>query len=156
MTMLHRTERFVLGLLTVGLILLVAIQMMMTNEEARDYLQMVQGRIQSLFNPEAQPVAMMGEGEEYVTIKLVNQRPYSQARVMVNNERAFSFEQSSLQVPVNIGDFLILDTRGIADALWFEIADVSEGITSIQVGKQYRVFDGLEVIPVETAQTGKM
>lgn len=152
----HRTERFVLWLLTVGLIFLVAIQMMMTNEEARDYLLMVEGQVKSLFPPVAQPVAMIEEGDEHITIKVLNRNSYSKARVMLNNEQAFYFEQGSLQIPVNHGDFLILDTRGVPEAMWFEITAVSDGITSVEVGQQYRVLDGLAVLPVETARAGKL
>lgn len=153
--MLHRTERFVLWLLTVGLILLVSIQMMMTNEEARAYLQVVEGRIQSLIRPEARPVSLV-EAEEHVTFKLLNKGSFSKARVIINSEQAFYFQQSALRVPVNSGDFLILDTRGISDALWFEVVDVSQGISSVKVGQQYRVCNGLEVVPVETVQASKM
>lgn len=120
----------------------------MTNEEARQYLRTLESRVHNLVEPEIHQVAMMGT-DKYVTIKLLNPGSFPTARVFVNNERAINFTTSVVKIPVKNGDFLILDTRGISDPIWFEVQDFSEEITTLRLGQQFWVKNNLEVVAIE-------
>ncbi len=148
------TDRFIKGLITVGLVLLISIQIMMRFDVSKNYLMWVESQVHDILGHEVQEVAVLTK-EDYVIIKLLNSGSYSQARVMVNNERAYYFTKPTLKIPVNDGDLLILDTRCYSEGLWFEIIDVSDQINNLQYGQQFRVKKDLQSIMVEIGQRSK-
>ncbi|MCK4259038.1 MAG: hypothetical protein KAX49_08675 [Halanaerobiales bacterium] len=141
------TDRFIKWIVTVGLILLITIQIMMRFDGTQHYLKLVESRIQGWVGTEVKEVVVFNR-EEYITLKLLNGAIHK-ARVLLNNERDYYFSKSTIQIPVKDGDLLILDTRGISEALWFEVIDFSDKITSLKFGQQFRVKNDLQVISIE-------
>ena len=137
-----------IGILTVGLILLITVQLMMEFDKTKIYLNWVESQVGEFFGPELEQVAVVSTND-YVVIELLNPGEYSTARVLVNNDRAFYFQRRLVKVPVTNDDLLIIDTRGIDKALWFEVIDFSKNVTSLEKGQQFRVKDGLKVIDIK-------
>lgn len=150
--MFRRTERFVIGILTVGLILLITVQLMMQTEETKSTLVRIESKLHALIGQEVEEVAMMNS-DGFVTLKLMNQGYFPQARVLVNNERAYYFKGDTIKIPVNNSDMLIIDTRGISHSLSFRVVDHSTSITSLQQGLEIRVCDSLSVFPIQMDRT---
>lgn len=146
--MFHSTGRFVMGIIAVGLVLLISVQIMMEFDQTRSYLKWVEGRLGIIDLPEVREVSSYIP-EETVTIKMLNSGEYSDARVLMNNERDYHFQTKIVQIPVTDGDLLIIDTRGIDEALWFEIIAFSETITSLKQNQQFRVRNDLQVIEIK-------
>ncbi|MCG8642466.1 MAG: hypothetical protein MI862_22255 [Desulfobacterales bacterium] len=119
----------------------------MNFDQTRSLLRLAEDRIIGSRQNPVKEVAVVAN-DAYVSLKLLNPVDYSLARVFVNNERVFSFDEPVLQIPVNNGDFIILDTRGIKDALWFEVIDFSENVFSLKKGQQFRVKNGLETFSI--------
>ncbi len=140
-----------MGIVTVGLVLVISVQIMMGFEQTRDYLRWAEGRLGIIDQPEAQQVSSV-ISEDSVTIKLLNSGDYPDVRVLLNNESAYYFETEYVQIPVWDGDLLILDTRGINEALWFEVIDFSPNVSSIKRGQQFRLKNEMEVIEVIVEQ----
>ncbi len=149
--MFYSTGRFLMGIVTVGLVLVISVQIMMGFEQTRDYLRWAEGRLGIIDQPEAQQVSSV-ISEDSVTIKLLNSGDYPDVRVLLNNESAYYFETEYVQIPVWDGDLLILDTRGINEALWFEVIDFSPNVSSIKRGQQFRLKNEMEVIEVIVEQ----
>ncbi len=140
-----------MGIVTVGLVLVISVQIMMGFEQTRDYLRWAEGKLGIIDQPEAQQVSSV-ISEDSVTIKLLNSGDYPDVRVLLNNESAYYFETEYVQIPVWDGDLLILDTRGINEALWFEVIDFSPNVSSIKRGQQFRLKNEMEVIEVIVEQ----
>lgn len=130
-----------------SLVLLISVQILLNFDQTRAILRIAEDRIIGVRQSPAKEVAVV-TNDAYISLKLLNLGNYSQARVFVNNERAFNFDEPILQIPVNNGDFIILDSRGIKDALWIEVIDFSENIQGIKKGQQFRVKDGLETFSI--------
>lgn len=150
--MLNTTGRFLLGFITIGLVLLISIQILLGFEQTKNYLHWAEsqlGIIKEQIYPQSIQKVSQTTSNENVTVRLLNSGTYPGVRVLVNNERAFYFKNSTVQIPVNAGDLLIIDTRGIETALWFEIIDYSAKIISLQKGQQFRVRNDFQVIEIK-------
>lgn len=150
--MLRRTERFLVGLMTIGMILLITVQLMMQSGEPRSYIQQLESKIRSLTGTEVQEVAMLNS-DGFITLTLLTKGYYPQARVLVNNDKAYYFTKGPVKVPVNHSDMIIFDTRGIKTNLRFKVLDYSVGITNVRSGQEFWVYDGCTVFPIEMNQT---
>ncbi|AZR72752.1 hypothetical protein BBF96_04700 [Anoxybacter fermentans] len=146
--LLNATGRFLMGLITVGLVLLITIQLMMGFEQTRHYLKWVESQVYELIDPDLKKVAVVIP-EEYVILELLNPGNFSEVRVLVNNEKVYYFNHSIVRIPVKDGDLLIIDTRGIETALWFEVRNYSKRVSNLKIGQQFRVKNGLEVIYIK-------
>lgn len=150
--MLRSTERFLVGLMTIGMILLITVQLMMQSSEPRSYIQELESKIRNLTGTEVQEVAMLNS-DGFVTLKLITKGHYPQARVLVNNDQAYYFDKGPVKIPVNSTDMLIFDTRGIKTDLWFKVLDFSTGITNVRSGQEFHVYDGCAVFPIQMEKT---
>lgn len=148
-------ERFMKGIITIGLVLLITIQLMMGFDQTRNMLRWVEGQIHEVVDPEVQQVSTTMEYDQYVTLKLLNPGDYSKARILVNNEYAYNFDQRVVKVPVKNNDLLIFDTRSYLEAVWFEVLNFSQEITNLKEGQQFRVKCGFETIPIEVKYQSK-
>lgn len=150
--MLNTTGRFLLGIITIGLVLLISIQILLGFDQTKSYLHWAERQVgvikEQIFPTNIQKVSQ-ATASESVTVKLLNSGNYPGVRILVNNERAVYFTNSTIQIPVKTGDLLIIDTRGIEQALWFEIIDYSSKVSSLQKGQQFRVRNDLKVIEIK-------
>ena len=149
--MLNTTGRFLLGIITIGLVLLISIQILLGFDQTKHYLHWAESQL-GIIKEQIYPVSIQkvsqSTSSEHVTIKLLNPGSYPGVRILINNERALYFKNSTLQIPVKSGDLLIIDTRGTESALWFEIIDYSAKIISLKKGQQFRVRDDFQVIEI--------
>lgn len=150
-----RPERFMKGIITIGLVLLITIQLMLGFDQTHNILRWVEGQIYEIVDPKVQQVSTTVECDQYVTLKLLNPGDYSKARVLVNNEYAYDFEQRVVKVPVKSDDLLIFDTRSYLEAIWFEVLNFSPEITNLKVGQQFRIKCGFETVPIEVKYQSK-
>ncbi|PRX27463.1 hypothetical protein BX659_11652 [Orenia metallireducens] len=147
-------ERLVLTTIIIGFIIVVGVQMVLTNPNFKDSLIAKLPKVEDIlafgqredFKEKAQAVFTTVEQEDYIVISLQNKVSYPEVKVIMNGQVIGDFSKGYLKVNIEEGDYLTIDTRGINDGLWFEVTGISNGIKSFRRGQQFWLKDELKTL----------
>ncbi|OCL26062.1 hypothetical protein U472_08570 [Orenia metallireducens] len=147
-------ERLVLTTIIIGFVILVGVQMILTNPNFKDSLIAKIPKIEHIlafgqredFKEKAQAVFSTVNQKDYVVISLQNKASYPDAKVIINGQVIGDFGRGYIKVNIEAGDYLTIDTRGIGAGLWFEVTGISNGVESFKIGQQFWVKDELKTL----------
>ena len=145
-------ERLILRLLVVGLVLLVAVQFILTNSNVEQKLvakipwtrKLLTLGQQNEFSQSAKQV--FSTRQQYIKLSLQNNLQLRKVQVLVNGQVVGNFSQSEIKVNIKPGDRLAIDARGCQQGLWFEIDSLSTAISFLQTGQQFWLKDEYKVL----------
>jgi len=147
-------ERLILRLLVVGLVLLVAVQFILTNSQLEEKIVtnipwtqklLTLGR-QSEFGQPAEKVISTGTDSHHLRLTLQNKLPLKEVKLLVNGEVITNFNQPQQEVKLKPGDKIAIDARGCQQGLWFKITSLSANLSSLEAGQQLWIKDEYKVL----------
>lgn len=149
-----RVERFLMQLITLGLVALVLVQTLQINGQFRRWSSLVEAlegvpwtEVTSWYGvasprsgsdlAEASAVPATGQaGQPAVTIALINRREATQARLLIDGQSAGDFGHGRLTAVVRSGQELVLDGSQVSDELQFRVVGAS-GLASPALGSSF-------------------
>ena len=152
--LLRTIERLILRLLVVGLVLLVAVQFILTNSQLEEKIvtnipwtqKLLTLGQQSKFSQPAQKVMSTGPNNSHLQLTLQNNLPLEEVKLLVNGQVVTNFSQSQQEVELKPGDKIAIDARGCKRGLWFKVKSLSADLSSLKSGQQLWIKDEYKVL----------
>ncbi len=137
-------ERTLLTIIVVGFILLVSVQMILTNPKLKDSLIAKIPKFDKIlaigqsndFEAETKPVFSLNQ-EEYLVLSLPNKEAHPEVKLLLNGEVVADFSKGYVKVDINENDYVTIDARELDKGLWFEVTGLSSKNLSFEVGQQF-------------------
>lgn len=136
----HRVERFLLRLVVLSVLLLVAVQGLMMDDQGKRLLTAIdrlEGRLPEGESEQAVWVnAAVPRGGVPITLHLITAESAPEARVLLNGTTVARFTTASQQVRVRPGQVLEVDGSAYRQPLLFRVTAVDPSLTSPGLGKE--------------------
>ncbi|MGE5371431.1 MAG: hypothetical protein ACM3QZ_05510 [Solirubrobacterales bacterium] len=138
-------ERLAVRIAICGMVMLVLVQGMMTNDRLRYYLS-AEARLEgqpvelpraSREQTRVSSVPALAPGMGTITIALVDYSALSNARLLLNGKEMGRFTQSSMQLYVTSGDLIEIDTTGYSAPVQLRITQASSNLTFPTKGDRF-------------------
>lgn len=151
----YKIERFLINLLVICLILLVVSQMIIKDDRAVQRIVDLRDNIyytfENILHLEDHSIEVSNQNnikEGFIRIKLLQGISLPEVYILKNGKKVDNFKNNEAVIIVKNGDVLALDSRTFYDPLWFEIVYLSDNISFLTTGHQYRTEGNLVNIGV--------
>ncbi len=145
-------EQLLLRIIVIGLVLLVTVQIILTNPKLEESL------ITKV--PIMKEVLTLGQNEDFkipattvfstrdkkLVVLLQNDLRTSKVKLLINGEVRDTFVDGYTEVNLKSGDEIAIDTKGVPQGLWFEISESSFSLISFEVGRQFWIKNDCKVL----------
>jgi hypothetical protein len=147
----------VLNLVVIGLVLLVAIQFILTNPNLKESIiaklpyvqQALELKEDNKFSQTAKTV--FAPQKKHIAFQIKGDLSSKQVKLLINGNVVGDFASGSLKVTVEPGDKLAIDAREYEPGIWLEITDVSASLNSFQTGQQFWIkeqYKSLNIVKI--------
>ena len=146
---LEKIEKFLVNFIILGLILLISLQLIMKNDSSYQRLKDFEYSFRSGFQ-DNQAIEVSTGVQNYeetrlfadskLLINVLEEDYLPQVWLVKNGERISDFSTGSVEIDINDGDFLLIDSRFYDGPLLFEIEELSPNIRTWHTGQEFRLF----------------
>ncbi len=149
---LERMGRLFLNLVIILFILLISVQIILKNDDARERLTQVETAFQELTHSTQQVFKVTDDIKKGLLVLKVNnekeQFDLSEIWLLQNGTKVANFSEGYLSFQVNDGD-LITITSSYPETIEIFFEDVDDSISSIEKGQQFKIEDGFLFIKIK-------
>lgn len=120
----RKVDRLLFRLLVVGFCLLIAVQSLLLQPQARKHLSYVH----RAEGEEIMTGPVLTEPAMHICITLLDSGPNPAIKVLVNGKSAGNFRENPLYAPVNFGDNIAIDGTHAAEAIQFRLGSLPPSV----------------------------
>lgn len=141
-------EKILLRIVVLGLILLIAVQLILTNPNLEDSIVAKLPKLKEILNfgQNVPAKTVFRTKEEYLILALQNSYRAPETKVLVNAKVVGDFSQGLIKIRVQDGDKLAINGRENKKGLWVKVEATSVPLPSFKVGQQYWIKNEWKVI----------
>lgn len=152
---LKKVQTFAINVIVIGLVLVVAVQIILANPDLKDSLISKVPKLnkilaigqQSNFDAPAKKVFSMQSSQyEYLTISLQNKLKLSEVKLVINEQIVDNFADGVVKARIEEGDIIAIDARECNNGLWFKITNISTRLDTFESQEQFWVKNEYKVL----------
>ncbi|GAB6098472.1 hypothetical protein JCM16358_03510 [Halanaerocella petrolearia] len=150
--MIKKIERVLIRSIIIGFILIVAVQIILTNPNLKNSLiskvpmvdEFLVVKKEPNFNAPAKKVFSIQN--EYATLSLQNGLRLSEVKLLINDQVVDNFKNGEVKFKIEPGDIVAIDARGYKKGLWFKATDLSTSVSIFKEQQQFWIKDEYKVL----------
>lgn len=149
----ERMERYIIRLVVVGLVLMVTVQAVMTQDQYRMYLswgERLEGESLeypvNVIHEEKKIESEVVSPDAVVVLSVDKYSSLPQAAVLVNGHKRAVFNSRELRLQLKAGDVIEIDTTRYNFPIEFKITDLSSNVAFPKNGQTWTSYQGITML----------